>query len=352
MKTLKLIFNSLFSNAPVMEARNQPWYIALILFFVSILLATYPTFSAINNREGSAFLSGNTYSVENGLVEFTEALDVNGVDLIVIKNTVDGVETFQLRNQGNLWQSAFSRTLPNEPNFPFFAYEVNNQIRLRVFYQSNQSNEVSNEFINRLLALETGNANIGTFLFLGLEAVYMYLYNPSVLDAGTTNGEGFIAAFSGTYHEFDPGTNLVNYGRVDLNGNAIFKTNITAYVNEVFANWLNFFNLSFAYSKSVLIVAQSGLTLVVNAIMSFLMALVIFIMTRGKNNPNRHFKFSETMKIGAWSLLSPALLTVVAGALFPEFAGTAFVLFVGLRLMWLSSRYLRPVDVAQTPVKK
>jgi hypothetical protein len=59
------------------------------------------------------------------------------------------------------------------------------------------------------------------------------------------------------------------------------------------------------------------------------------------------------MKIGAWALLAPALLTIVAGALFPEFAGTAFVLFVGLRLMWLSSRYLRPVDmVATAPAKK
>jgi hypothetical protein len=52
-------------------------------------------------------------------------------------------------------------------------------------------------------------------------------------------------------------------------------------------------------------------------------------------------------------LLAPAILTLVAGALFPEFAGTAFVLFVGLRLMWLSSRYLRPVDmVVVNPVKK
>jgi hypothetical protein len=87
--------------------------------------------------------------------------------------------------------------------------------------------------------------------------------------------------------------------------------------------------------------------------MALLMSVVIFIMTRGKNNPNKHFRFSSTMKIGAWSLLSPAILTLVAGALFPEFAGTAFVLFVGLRLMWLSSRYLRPADMVVTqPVKK
>jgi hypothetical protein len=59
------------------------------------------------------------------------------------------------------------------------------------------------------------------------------------------------------------------------------------------------------------------------------------------------------MKIGAWALFAPALLTIIAGVLFPEFAGTAFVLFVGLRLMWLSSRYLRPIDAVPTqPIKK
>ncbi|MGA0097549.1 MAG: hypothetical protein ACO3H6_03135 [Bacilli bacterium] len=352
MKTLKLIFNSLFSNAPVMEARNQPWYIALALFIASILLATYPTFNAINDREGSAFLSGNTYSIENGLVAFTEALDTEDVDLVVIKDSSGEEESFQLVNQGSAWNSAFTTTLEDEPNFPFFAFNVNNQLRLRVFYQGDQTNEASNEFINRLLVLEAGDDAIGTFLFLGTETVYMYVYNPNGLSEGTVNGEGFLTAFSGTYHEIEPGTNLVNFARVDINGNAINNANVTTYVDEVFANWLNFFDLSFAYTKSVLILAQSGLTLVVNALMAFLMSVVIFIMTRGKTNPNRHFKFGETMKIGAWSLFSPALLTIVAGALFPEFAGTAFVLFVGLRLMWLSSRYLRPVDVVQTPVKK
>jgi hypothetical protein len=84
--------------------------------------------------------------------------------------------------------------------------------------------------------------------------------------------------------------------------------------------------------------------------MAAMMTFIIFVMTRGKNNPNRDLKFKDTLKIGAWALLSPALLTIVAGGLFPEFAPTAFVLFVGLRLMWLSSKYLRPLD--PLPVKK
>jgi len=350
MKTLKLIFQSIFSNEPIMQARNQPWYIAILLFVVSILLATYPTYTQILNREGSTFLSGNTFSIENALVSFTEALDEEGVDLVVVSETIDGETKYYLDNQGVAWDVAFEQTLPSEAAFPYFDYSVNGASRLRVFVQADdQSDEVFGEFANRLLALPKGDEQIASFMLLAKSAVYMYVYNPAALADGSVNGEGFATAFTGTYDEVPLGTNLANFVQTDLDGNVIDPNDVSEYVNLVFANWLNFFDQSFAYSKSVLLLAQSGLTLVVNAVMALMMSIVIFIMTRGKLNPNNHFKFGETMKMGAWSLLSPALLTIVAGALFPEFAGTAFVLFVGLRLMWLSSKYLRPVDANVVP---
>jgi hypothetical protein len=221
-----------------------------------------------------------------------------------------------------------------------------------VFYQNEKSDEVTGAFANALLALPIGDNRIGSFLLLGKAAVYMYVYNPAALTANTATGEGFTTAFSGTYDEIAIGTNLGNFVLTDVDGNTINTSDFVLYTRLVFNNWLNFFDQSFAFNKSQLLLIQTGLTFVVNAIMALLMSLVIFIMTRGKNNPNKHFKFSDTMKIGAWALLAPALLTIVAGALFPEFAGTAFVLFVGLRLMWLSSRYLRPVDMVATPPAK
>lgn len=353
MKTLKLIFQSLFSNAPIMEAKNQPWYLALIIFLVSIVLATFPTYTQINDREGSNFLSGNTFSIENALVEFSETLKEENVGLVVTNRMEAETTIAELDNQGVSWETVFTETLVDHPNFPFFQYTVNNQVRLRVFYQGDLDDGVTGAFANALLALPIGDDDIGSFLLLGKTAVYMYVYNPAALTANTATGDGFVTAFSGTYDEIIPGTSLGNFILTDVDGNTINKSDLVLYTRVVFDNWLNFFDLSFAYSKSVLLIAQTGLTFVVNAIMALLMSLVIFIMTRGKFNPNKHFKFLDTMKIGAWALLAPALLTIVAGALFPEFAGTAFVLFVGLRLMWLSSRYLRPVDmVATPPVKK
>jgi hypothetical protein len=258
-----------------------------------------------------------------------------------------------LNNQGDAWGSVFTATLPGHPTFPYFQYSVNNQVRLRVFYQGENSDETTGALANALLALPTGDDTIASFLLLGKEAVYMYVYNPAALTANTASGESYVTAFSGTYNEVPIGTNLGNFVVTDVDGNPITQSDLTLYTRVVFNNWLNFFDQSFSFTKTQLLFVQTGLTFVVNSIMALLMSVVIFIMTRGKNNPNKHFRFSSTMKIGAWSLLSPAILTLVAGALFPEFAGTAFVLFVGLRLMWLSSRYLRPADMVVTqPVKK
>ncbi|MEY3432021.1 MAG: hypothetical protein RIS53_919, partial [Bacillota bacterium] len=254
MKTLKLIFQSIFSNEPIMQARSQPWYVAILLFVISILLATYPTYTQILNREGSTFLSGNTFSIENALVSFTEALDEEGVDLVVVSETIDGETKYYLDNQGVNWGDAFNETLPSEEAFPYFEYTVNGVSRLRVFHQADdQTDEGVAEFASRLLALPTGDDQIGSFMLLTKSAVYMYVYNPAALAEGSVNGEGFVTAFTGTYDEVPLGTNLANFVQTDQDGNVIDPTDVSEYVNLVFANWLNFFDQSFAYSKSVLL---------------------------------------------------------------------------------------------------
>jgi hypothetical protein len=354
MKTIKLIFQSLLNNAAVMEGRKEPWYVAIIIFLLSVVFATYPTFSQINARAGSDFLTRETYSIDQGLVDFSETLYNEGVQLVVRSTTLDSQTTIYLANEENLWRDTFNQTLA-ETNFPYYEYRnATNQVRLRVFYQADQTDESTINLVNRFINLPSGHADIATFLMLGRTAVYFYVYNPGALANGTVAGNGFIYSFNGTYTSVPLNTNLGKFVALDLGGFLInpvtdFQTNPTAYENRIFTQWKIFFDQSFLEAKSVLLVAQSGLTLVVNTIMALMMSLVIFLMTRGKHNPNRTLRFSETMKIGAWSLLSPALLTIVAGSFFPEFAGTAFVLFVGLRLMWLSSRYLRPMDMPTPP---
>ena len=103
MQQLKRIFSSLFNNGTVMEGAKQPWYLAVLLFFVSMVLATSPTYTQIANQDGSDFLSGTLFSIDNGLQVFSESLDEEGVDLIVRKTTINDEERVSLVNEGTTW---------------------------------------------------------------------------------------------------------------------------------------------------------------------------------------------------------------------------------------------------------
>jgi hypothetical protein len=357
MKTLKMIFASLFDNGVVIKGKDQPWWIALLLFVISVVLATYPTYTQINNRSGSDFLSGNLYSIDNGLQALSETLYEENIQLVIKETVINEEPRRILTNEETAWSTVFTQSIEGYPTFPYFEYAVNNQPRLRVFFQGILSDEDSTLFVNNLLDRPLGDTTISSFMFLGSKAVYVYMYVPTAIASGTVDGQGYVNGFSGTYDAIPLNTNLGRFIALDSSGTFVDPlvsrtTNYQAYADRILANWKVFFDQSFAFSKSVLLFAQTALTFAVNVIMSFLMSVVIFIMTRGKFNPNRHLKFGETTKIGAWTLLSPALLTIVAGGLFPEFAPTAFVLFVGLRLMWLSSKYLRPLEPIQTVTKK
>jgi hypothetical protein len=355
MKQLKLIFASLFNNGVVMDGAKQPWYVAVIIFLLSMVLATSPTYNQIANQDGSDFLNGTLFSIDNGLQVFSETLDEEGIDLVVRQTTINDEERIELAHDGTSWETTFDALTVGTSSFDAFEFNVNNELRLRVFYQGSQTDEAATTFINELTALPAGDANIGTFMFLARTSLYIYMYNPLSVANGSSSGADYISGFSGTYDSVPLGTNLASFISQDLEGNfvdpASQSTDYQAYADRVFANWKQFFDQSYAFSRNFLLWAQTGLTFAVNIIMSLMMSVVIFIMTRGKSNPNKSMKFGEAMKIGAWSLLTPAILTIVAGGLFPEFAPTAFVLFVGLRLMWLSSKYLRPLDPT-VPVKK
>jgi len=357
MKTLKQIFASLFDNGVVIKGKDYPWYIALILFVASVVLATYPTYNQINARTGSDFLNGTLYSVDVGLQAFSETLYDEDIRLVVKEETIDGETRHVLVNEGTSWSSYFSTSYDDYPLFPYFEYAVGGESRLRVFYQGSISDDDSTTFINAMTAFEAGDDRLTSFMFLGTKAMYVYMYSTVDLASETTTGADFINGFSGTYDLVPLNTSLGRFIALDSAGTFIDPdtaktTDYQAYADRTFDNWKGFFDESFAFSKSVLLWAQTALTFVVNIIMSFLMTVVIYIMTRGKLNPNRGLTFADTVKIGSWTLLSPALLTIVAGAIFPEFAPTAFVLFVGLRLMWLSSKYLRPLETTQPVVKK
>ena len=75
------------------------------------------------------------------------------------------------------------------------------------------------------------------------------------------------------------------------------------------------------------------------------LGLMVFILTRGKNNPYKFLNIWECQKISWWGAASPAIIGTLLSLIFSGNAigQMAFILVVSLRIMWLSMKQLRPM---------
>jgi hypothetical protein len=350
-KTLSIFLASLFRNDAVMLGGKQPWYWALGLFLASTVIATLPSYTSSADLQGSDIITKTTYGLEEGLQAFGEVLYEENIQLTIVENEVDGITTKQLANTETSFSEYFNAT--TQDGFAYF--EAFN--RFRFYFQGNATNEERVAFIEAQLDIPVGS-DIISFVFFGTEMMNAYVYNPTTAEDQTMNGMNYTRAFESTYATLAENTKLHEFVLRDVSGTLFpYEQRLSsgeayeAYQARVKTQWLNFFDTAFLSYKNDLVWSSTTVMYVGNAIMAFFMSILVFIMTRGKTNPNHSMSVLEAFKIGAWSLFSPAVLTYVAGLFFPDLASTAFVLFVGLRMMWLSSSYLRPYQ-EPTPVKK
>lgn len=70
-------------------------------------------------------------------------------------------------------------------------------------------------------------------------------------------------------------------------------------------------------------------------------------MTRGKKNPFREIKFIETMKMIGVAALCPAIISCLVGFIMPGYAPLLFMLTLGMRVMWMSTKTLSPYQQPQ-----
>ena len=87
---------------------------------------------------------------------------------------------------------------------------------------------------------------------------------------------------------------------------------------------------------------NSGLYYGIYLVLGVFMGLMIFLLTRGKANPNRGLTFWITTKISWIACVAPAILAMIAGFFWSMAAGLGFIVLFGLRIMWLSMRSLSP----------
>ena len=86
----------------------------------------------------------------------------------------------------------------------------------------------------------------------------------------------------------------------------------------------------------------TGIFYAIFVILNLFMGFMLWLLTRGKRNPNRGLKIHTCLSIAGWTCFMPGLLAMIFGFLIPAAQQIAFIMLIGLRTMWLAMRQLNP----------
>ena len=307
MKNVKLFLKSLFSNnAAIDGARKKPWYAAIIIFFLSIIVSVVPSTVIELKKHGDKYFESTTYGVLEATTEFSEELaKPEHKNDFIVKENKQG-DKYLVSNEFR-----WNRINAKHPKGYDFAF----------IYSKNDEKTVNTKL--EALAKES----VSYFLFTK-DTVYISVLDPN--DHKTQKvGLGCINAYK-------------KLEKNQIKDALVVGKNKTETAKKTWENWKvlikNFYNQTRLRAAGI----QLGIISAVNAGIVLIMGFMVWVLTRGKNNPYRLFSVWESFKISFWTCPSPAILTIGLGFLISRFASTLFPLLLGVRVMWLTMKSLRP----------
>lgn len=362
-ENLKLGASAIISNAAVVElGQKKPWYGAIITALLSVVLAALPILTTSLKTKGGDILKGTTYGYETGLVHFQQDLYASGkkVDWNVENgslavSTVSGWKEFlTTESSGSIdtepWYHHVSNVTKKVDFAVFVAFDSETETLLEGKDFSDYVAKVYNG-INPSTGAKIGttlNVNVGTPSSESAETASDKNHVNTII-FGKNTFRVMKAKANGEWAEEASVGSLRDYSGGELPLNSLVK-NVSAepdavetYIADTKKAWSNY--LDKAAEKQIIGSAwkMTGLMSAIFVFFLFFMGLMIFIMTRGKNNPYRIYTFWMTQKMSYWAAFTPALLGMIIGffvnATILQFL---FIILFGFRIMWLSMKTLRP----------
>ena len=168
------------------------------------------------------------------------------------------------------------------------------------------------------------------------------LYTRINKDDSSLIGNNTYTAYSSDWKHFKDGSLLIADALPEGKTAEQVNLNSSDDVEAIYKNWKEYYNKSYLSQKTYNTWMTSLLFFGIYLALVFIMGLLVFLLTRGKNNMFNYLKFIDTQKIVWWACLSPALLAMILGFIFSNFAQMMFIILLGMRVMWISMKQLRP----------
>ncbi|MDR0934924.1 MAG: hypothetical protein LBM03_01295 [Erysipelotrichaceae bacterium] len=343
-ENLKNIFGSLISNRRVIDgARHNRWWVALIMFVLGVTIPVIPITVNASMVSGTEFFNNGTRGFESTITAFTLDMENKGISL-----EID--EDHKLVDVGDAWKNTYTYyNLDNKGLEYTYVNENTAQIDLAVYvvdpiiYGTDFNNAVNDILAKEYIAKSAkeyveveGEEKLSTYrpdtIIFGEQNVVLVVCKTNSTEAyGTVNGDYMHTSAGTSFKDFA----LINGEKANINN----TDDIVAVKN----NWINFFIESSTTIKDTNTLANTFLSLGINIALVAFMGLMVFLLTRGKKNVYHIFTFGDCEKISSWASISPALLALALGFMFANFAMMFFIILLGLRIMFLAMKQLKPM---------
>lgn len=344
-ETIKDGFGSLISNAAAMRgAKNGPLWLTILMFVFAVLLPVIPLLVAQLNTNGSTFLNTYSYGLERYIASL--AMELKNDRLAEFK--IDEDHLLSIKEDGN----AISFADYGSAN-PYITYKntVSNQYDFIVYLSDATTTKEKNAVDKAIIA--TKYAIGGTTVSEEKENVYlpsyMVLFNNGAYVCIYANNSTKLltSSYSGDFKTISANNDCLGTLLTVTNkdGSAVTQS-LTSddYVNGVYANFKKFLNKSYETLKVRNTWATVGIYAAIFFGINVLMGLLMWLLTRGKNNPNNYLNPWTTEQIQARLALAPALIAMIAGFFLVNQTALFYIITIGLRTMWISMKELRPIQ--------
>ncbi|NLN80275.1 MAG: hypothetical protein GX132_02605 [Erysipelotrichia bacterium] len=342
MKNFKLIMKSLVNNDACIEGgRTKKWYFALIFVVLALILAVLPITVSTIKTNGSDFTNLTyLYNYDNAIVAFSDHLYENELHMVV---QGEAKEKY-LEVDQDVWNAL-------HPQQKYIHRNLEDEIDFEVYYSSKVGDEFNEFYLNvskyaNPYEPSEDSPRYASYLLFGKEMFAGQLFKPSE--------ENAISGIAGDYKTLEVGFDFSDVAKITIDG-VIYETSqdekfinnplhLNSYRSSILSSWNRIYDNLYYNSKLRAIRDSTLIMLGVDILLVFFMGLMVFILTRGKNNPFRIYTFWETQKIAYWAALAPGLLAMILGFILPQYAVMIFVMLVGIRIMWMSMKSLKPAQ--------
>lgn len=379
---VKFFLGCLVSNDRCVEGRTTKWYGPVTIAILSCILALAPVMTTYFSRQGSSFFTGSaSYNYEVGLSAFTEKMDASkeaypftiseeGILLVDGKDATKNMANFAngfgttLKNAKGedvtLDGYAYSYTKTeieyvNDPSadqtassIPTIPQKVEKTVIDFMVYYAPEGTSAASYATSSILTREDPNKTLGydesaklyqtNFIVFGKESLYA-----AKKPAGTASAPASSIALDYKDARLH-GKSLANLFTEDLYGNA-YQSKMTGAERRdaILASWGQVFEAGWNSTRVLIGWQYTGIALAINVSITFVGGLMVFLMTRGKNNPFRTYTFWQSQKIAYHASAAPAILSLFG--FIPALANFSIFLYMfllGVRIFWMSMKTLRP----------